>query len=146
MWRWPYVAFLLTIVAGCGGDGSPLGSTGSPLGRYTLRTVNGQALPATVALAANVRVTFISGEFTLGTGGVVTGSSESRSEVTGIAPVNSRSTSSGTYVIHQGSTLSTTMTTTINGFTSRAITVQWSIGGDGAVSATVENISYVYRR
>ena len=66
-------ALALTAVAACGGGDGPTGNNqNAVVGTYTLQTVNGSALPSTVALGPGESVTLRSGSVTLNADGSCT--------------------------------------------------------------------------
>lgn len=139
---------LLAITLACGAGGGETGPTAGTgvAGRYTLRTVNGQGLPATVVMATSARITFIAAEFTLTASGGYSGVLDTRTEVTGLAPQQARTTSSGSYRI-SGQSIVVTQVSETNGARSPEVTQSGVIAGDGSIQFEgPDRTTYVYRR
>lgn len=138
----------LVVALACGSGGGETGPTGGGgvVGRYTLRTVNGQSLPATVVLAPTARMTILAGEFTLTASGGYSGIIDTRTEVTGLATQQARTTSTGSYRV-SGQSISVTQVSETNGARSPEVTQSATIAGDGSIQFEgPDRTTYVYRR
>lgn len=87
----------LTLVLACGGDSSgPGGSSASVNGTYTLKTVNGAAMPVTLATAPGYSLRITSASFTVNANNTFSNTATFQ-ETQGSATVSETETCSGTY-------------------------------------------------
>ncbi len=100
------------VVVGCG-----TGTTAAPTaaasidGQYSLRSIDGASLPARIIDQSTIRMTVVSGSFSLLSGGRVTGTMDTRVEVVGASSQSQTTSFSGTYSL-AGNSLSMTTTST----------------------------------
>ena len=139
----------MTVVAaalvGCGGGSGATTAPAVEAGRYTLRSVDGASVPASIVSQSSIRITVLSGEFVL-SGGQSNGSVVTRIEVTGSSPVTQTTTFVGTYTLN-GNALSMRTTSTTNGMSSQATTFDFTFSASGSiVGRFTDGKTYVYQR
>jgi hypothetical protein len=118
------LALALTIVA-CSNDSTTEPTNASVAGTWTLQTINGAPLPFTVSSLGTTKIEAVSAVFVVSANGTWTGSSQTRTTVSGQAST-STTPDAGTYTL-SGSTIAlrsndgTVETGTISGNTLVAV-------------------------
>ena len=119
------------IFSGCGSSGTVAPTAAASIvGQYALRSIDGVSLPARIIDQPTVRMTVGSGSFSLLSAGEVTGTMETRFEVTGAASQTQTTTYTGTYSL-AGNSLSVTTTSTTSGASSATATFSATVTSPG---------------
>ena len=127
---------LAATMAACGDTTTGVRSTSGHTGTYTLRTVNDQALPATVGTENNVRLDIVSGSVILLANGSFRDSTEYRL-VSGSTSVTESDVFAGTYTRNGG-----VVQFTVD--SGGAYTMSFT--GGTTLTQTLEGVVLVYRK
>lgn len=134
MRKW-FAILLLALTASCGDNNSTNPATASVAGTYTLRTINGTALPFTLFGSGANKVEITSDVVVLNEGGTWTETGNVRTTTNGQA-TNESSTDSGTYT-RNGTAI--TLTSAASGSLSGTVS-------NGTLTLTDQGLSAVYTR
>lgn len=126
----------LAIATACGGSDAPTGTAPSVTGTYTLRTVNGAALPSVVPIAPGESITLRSGSVTLNGDGSCT----HRHDVVYVAGGTTLSDNTPVLCTYRidGNTIVTT-----DADDGEQVT---GVVGNGSLTTTSDGITLVYRK
>lgn len=131
-------ALVLALLAACGGDAtSPSPTSASVAGAFTLRSIDGAALPFTVQNGAN-KVDVISSTLTMTDGGSWSETTNYRVSVNGGTPTSQVGSSSGSYA-RTGSTFNLFTTSNPN-------YMSGSFDGKNTLSMIAGGFMFVYSK
>jgi hypothetical protein len=133
MLRRAFLFACLTLAAACGGDSTGPGA--SPVGSYSLRTLNGQIGPWTISQTATQRIEWLSSTVTLNGDGTYSENTQLRTQ-TSSSTTTSTVAALGTYIVNGNAV---TTTTTSGG----RLTYAWS---GNTLTATVTGAVAVFQR